>query len=323
MPELPEVETVARGLAGVLPGRTIAAISLARADIIRSGPADPAAALVGRTFGPVRRRGKNVLICVEPATGAPALTVRVNLGMTGRLFVCDPTAEVKAHTHLRVALTGEPAFELRFCDPRRFGGVWLLPGENPEAADGLSELGPEPLEIGTAAFRDALRRDRPIKSALLDQHIVAGVGNIYADEALFAAGIHPLARCRRLSEEGTRRLLTCLKRVLREAIRCGGSTIRDYISADGTEGWFQLRHRVYGREGQPCRRCGEPIRRVVITGRSSHFCPQCQPVNPSAAPLPTRPRARSRRRSGPSAGRRSTGRRRSTASGGWARTGRG
>lgn len=269
MPELPEVETVARGLAGRLPGRVVAAVELFRADVVLAGADRIAAVLPGRTVTAVGRRGKNVLIAFDPP-----VWLRINLGMTGRLYFAEGP-EVQPHTHVRLLLAG--GGQVHFRDPRRFGGLWLLEGPDPLAAEGLADLGPEPLEVGFAEFRRRLRGRRPIKSALLDQRLVAGVGNIYADESLHEAGLHPLRACGELTDAEARRLWSAVRKVLRKAIECGGSTIRDYITADGSAGWFQVHHRVYGRTGEPCRRCRTPIERLVLTGRSAHFCPACQP----------------------------------------------
>jgi len=266
MPELPEVETVARGLAGPLKGRTLRSLAILRGDVIRTGADALAAALIGRTVFEVRRRGKNVLI----AWSSPGV-LRVNLGMTGRLHLAPPSLEPEPHTHLR--FTFDCDLEVRFRDPRRFGGLWFGPDES---AVGLANLGPEPLLVGKADFRERLRGKRPIKSALLDQSLVAGVGNIYADEALHAAGVAPQRLCESLSDAEADRLRAGMRKVLKKAIDCGGSTIRDYISSDGSAGWFQVHHCVYGRTGEPCRTCSTPIEREVIGGRSSHWCPTCQ-----------------------------------------------
>jgi formamidopyrimidine-DNA glycosylase len=277
MPELPEVETVARGLAGRLAGMTLTGVDLRRGDVVLAGR-ERMPSLAGRTVTVVRRRGKNVLI----GFGGPAAAwLRVNLGMTGRLYFAEPGGELLPHTHLRLHFGGGKGGgaggEVHFRDPRRFGGVWLLEGPDPEVHEGLKDLGPEPLEVAFPEFRRRLRGARAVKTALLDQRLVAGVGNIYADEALHRAGLHPCRTLGSLTEAEAHRLWTAVRRVLQEAIDCGGSTIRDYISSDGAEGSFQFRHRVYGREGEPCRRCKSAIVRLVLTARSAHYCPQCQP----------------------------------------------
>jgi formamidopyrimidine-DNA glycosylase len=189
--------------------------------------------------------------------------------MTGRLQVCEPHAEVLKHTHAILKLAS--GRELRFVDPRRFGRLSVL------QAGGFDAGGVEPLEAGLDRFLALFReRKTPIKSALLNQKLLRGVGNIYADEALFRAGIRPRRRASTLTRDQLAKLLDAVKTVLQEAIALGGSSISDYVDAEGEEGFFQLRHRVYGRDGEPCLVCKTPIKRVVIAGRSSHYCPQCQ-----------------------------------------------
>ena len=187
--------------------------------------------------------------------------------MTGRMIVCPPDSEVAKHTHLVAKLAS--GRELRFVDPRRFGRL--------SVAHGFEAGGSEPLEVKLDQFVGLFRgRKTPIKSALLNQKLLRGVGNIYADESLFRAGIRPRRRAASLTREDLRRLYPAVQEVLREAIALGGSSVSDYVDADGEEGFFQLQHRVYGREGEPCLLCKTPIKRVVIAGRSSHYCPKCQ-----------------------------------------------
>jgi formamidopyrimidine-DNA glycosylase len=191
----------------------------------------------------------------------------VHLGMTGSLIVCSSGAEPEKHTHAILRLAS--GRDLRFVDPRRFGRLSVV--ETFEAP------GAEPLEISFDKFAALFRgRKTPIKSALLNQKLLSGVGNIYADEALFRAGVRPRRRAASLTRQELVRLHLGLKKVLRQAIRLGGSSISDYVDADGSEGFFQLKHRVYGREGKPCLVCKTPIKRIVIAGRSSHYCPRCQ-----------------------------------------------
>jgi formamidopyrimidine-DNA glycosylase len=188
--------------------------------------------------------------------------------MTGQLLVSEPSAEIKKHTHL-VASLGSGR-ELRFVDPRMFGKLSVH-------ASGFDPGGIEPLEIGEEKFYELFRgRKTPIKSALLNQKLLRGVGNIYADEALFRAGIRPRRRAATITREQFRLLHKAVQEVLREAIALGGSSVSDYVGADGEEGFFQLEHRVYGREGEPCLTCGTEIKRTVLGGRSSHYCPKCQ-----------------------------------------------
>jgi formamidopyrimidine-DNA glycosylase len=189
--------------------------------------------------------------------------------MTGRLQVCEPQAEILKHTHAILKLAS--GRELRFVDPRRFGRLSVAGAGNFDAG------GIEPLEAGLDRFLVLFRgRKTPIKSALLNQKLLRGVGNIYADESLFRAGIRPRRRASTITRDQMAKLLASVKEVLREAIALGGSSISDYVDADGEEGFFQLQHRVYGREGEPCLACKTPIKRIVIAGRSSHYCPKCQ-----------------------------------------------
>ena len=272
MPELPEAETIARQLHRQLAGRRLGATQLARTDIVRSETANLAEVLAGRSVVAVLRRGKRVVIELE----GEAMLV-FGLGMTGRLTVSADNAEVENHTHLRVAVP-EIAAELRFRDPRRFGGIWWYCGDPGSAASGdlLREYGVEPLRCTARQFREIMARRRQVKALLMDQRHVAGLGNIYCDESLHAARIHPQAVARCLSQEKVDGLLVAIKAVLRRAIRSKGSTLMDYRDADGSEGSFQRSHRVYGREGKPCKTCGTAIRRIVAAGRSTHFCPSCQ-----------------------------------------------
>jgi formamidopyrimidine-DNA glycosylase len=193
----------------------------------------------------------------------------VHLGMTGRLQVCDPQTEIAKHTHAVLKLSS--GRELRFVDPRRFGRLSVA------SSAGFDATGIEPLEVDLDRFVDLFRsRKTPIKSALLNQKLLRGVGNIYADESLFRAGIRPRHRASSITHEHLRKLHGSIQEVLKEAIALGGSSVSDYVNADGEEGFFQLQHRVYGREGESCLVCKTPIKRVVIAGRSSHYCPKCQ-----------------------------------------------
>ena len=193
----------------------------------------------------------------------------VHLGMTGRLQVCEPQSEILNHTHAILKLAS--GRELRFVDPRRFGRLSVA------RTGGFDAGGVEPLEVDLDRFIVLFRgRKTPIKSALLNQKLLRGVGNIYADESLFRAGIRPRRRASSITREQFAKLLASVKEVLKEAITAGGSSISDYVDANGEEGFFQLQHRVYGREGQPCLACKTPVKRIVIAGRSSHYCPKCQ-----------------------------------------------
>jgi len=281
MPELPEVETIARGLASRVSGDVIESVWLGqKPEPLKSPPREIAAALEHSRIATVRRMGKHIVFDLEPngkgqvrlakaAGGQTQAQWIVHLGMTGRLQVCEPQAEILKHTHAILKLAS--GRELRFVDPRRFGRLSVA------SAGGFDAGGIEPLEADLDRFLALFRgRKTPIKSALLNQKLLRGVGNIYADESLFRAGIRPRRRASTIAREQLARLLSAVKEVLREAIALGGSSISDYVDADGEEGFFQLQHRVYGREGEPCLVCKTPVKRIVIAGRSSHYCPKCQ-----------------------------------------------
>ncbi len=292
MPELPEAETIARQLHARLAGRRLGEVTVCRAEIVHGDRRPLGEVLTGRTVQRVWRRAKRVVVDLD---GDLRLVFR--LGMTGSIVVCPIAAPVEKHTHLRIGIEcsleplspageegrvrgfhdariGETSSELRFRDPRRFGGVWC---DGRDADEGLGDIGLEPLEATARQFRVVLSRRRQIKALLMDQSAIAGLGNIYCDESLHAAGIHPLHRADRLDHEAALRLLRAIRRILRRAIRMNGSTLMDYRDAAGREGSFQKLHRVYQRHGQPCRTCGTPIRRILAAGRSTFLCPKCQP----------------------------------------------
>jgi len=269
MPELPEVETVARGLDRQIAGDVIESIWLgSKPEPLKSPAREIAAALRSKKISRIRRLGKHIVFDLEPtANGSAAVQWTVHLGMTGSLLVSKPNTDREKHTHAIAQLAS--GRELRFVDPRRFGRLSVI--------EKFSPPGAEPLDISLHDFAALFRgRKTPIKSALLNQKLLSGVGNIYADEALFRAGIRPRRRASSLSHDELRRLHSALKRVLKQAIKLGGSSISDYVDSNGDEGFFQLKHRVYGREGKPCSVCKTPIKRIVIGGRSSHYCPKCQ-----------------------------------------------
>jgi formamidopyrimidine-DNA glycosylase len=265
MPELPEVESVVRAIGPLLRGAVLGKVRLLRADILEPPGIDLVTCLAGRSVRSVERRAKRIIFLLDNDH-----RFYIHLGMTGQLTVEPPGEPLRKHTHLLIEFAAKT---LRFVDARRFGGIWWL-GKDGPADDGL---GPEPLQLPAAELAHRLAGTRRIiKSALLDQKIIAGLGNIYADEALFLAGIRPQRRADRLSHEQTMRLSRSIKTVLRQAIAHGGSTVRDYRNADGKPGEFQKRHRVYQRTGLPCVVCGTVILRRVLGGRSAHFCPKCQ-----------------------------------------------
>jgi formamidopyrimidine-DNA glycosylase len=286
MPELPEVETIARGLAAIR-GAKVRRVRIARDDYVRWARPAPEGTLRGRTIVGVTRHGKRLALDLRPAG-----SLLLHLGMSGQVTLAGRAEPVPPHTHLRVELAGER--ELRVRDPRRFGGVWIDPDRGagdaaaplavaaPSGRNGArpGALGPDALAIGRAELAALLARPRQLKALLLDQRAIAGLGNIYCDEALWAARLHPLTRAADLRPDEVAELHRQLRRLLRAAIRHGGSTLRDYRNSDGGEGGFQRRHRVYGREGEPCPRCGTAIRRLPAAGRSTHVCPRCQRRKP-------------------------------------------
>jgi formamidopyrimidine-DNA glycosylase len=316
MPELPEVETIARGLAKRVTGDRVESVWLGQKKETFKSPAPEIADVLEQSrIAAVRRMGKHIVFDLEmngvaralmPAKGRESKRPRqgskpdlalgsaksdtaaggsarpthphppsnraqwiVHLGMTGRLQICEPHAEIEKHTHAILKLAS--GRELRFVDPRRFGRLSVAKAGDFDAA------GIEPLEIDLERFIGLFRgRKTPIKSALLNQKLLRGVGNIYADESLSRAGIPPRRKAATITREQLGKLFVAVQEVLKEAIELGGSSISDYVDADGEEGFFQLQHRVYGREGEPCRKCKTPIKRIVIGGRGSHFCPKCQ-----------------------------------------------
>jgi formamidopyrimidine-DNA glycosylase len=281
MPELPEVETVARGVdAHVRGDRILEAWFASHREPFKTPAARQVRGLADRVIVAVHRTGKHI-VCELSAPGAssagaqsaaPAAQWIVHLGMTGRLLVTTPDAPIARHTHARLRLAS--GRELRFVDPRRFG---RLEFRDLTRGAGFSGPGAEPLTIGGDEFGRLFRGRRlAIKAALLNQKLLAGVGNIYADESLFRAGIRPRKASGRLTRADLERLRVALREILEHAIRLGGSSVSDYVGADGERGFFQLEHCVYQRTGEPCRNCATPIRRIVLGGRSTHYCPHCQ-----------------------------------------------
>ena len=270
MPELPEVETIARGLAPLLSGRRVSGLAVLDPRVFPGDPGDFLREFSGRLITGVRRRAKLCLVEVEGGR-----LIAFHLKMTGRLFVARPGG--KPEPHLRVLLELDDGRALHFSDMRRFGSCRGFGPDKIESWDFYRRLGPEPLDMTAAGFRRVLAgRQARIKALLLDQTVIAGIGNIYADEALFAAGIRPETRADALSPEKINVLLACLKDVLRRAIDAGGSTIRDYRTAEGVDGSFQWDFKVYGRSGQPCQACGSTLVQTRVAGRTSTYCPRCQ-----------------------------------------------
>ena len=327
MPELPEVETIARGLDRNIAGDTIESVWLgSKPEPLKSSPQELVSVLEHSRIARVRRVGKHIVFDLETSGTQASKTVRplgklkadfeahvprsspqgrarsrgtdkgpsgkaarnwgagrdnatraqwiVHLGMTGQLLIASSTTETAKHTHAVLKLAS--GRELRFVDPRRFGRLAVARIESRDGA-GFAAPGDEPLDAKIDRFITLFRhRKTPIKSALLNQKLLSGVGNIYADEALFRAGIRPRRRASSLTRTELQKLHPALLEVLREAIKLGGSSINDYVDAEGRAGFFQLQHRVYGREGEPCLVCRTPVKRVIIAGRSSHYCPHCQ-----------------------------------------------
>src|SRR5271154_4872548 len=271
MPELPEVETVANGVNERIRGKRIQSVWLSSYKEPFKTPPDPMAeALTGARIDRVYRVGKHIVFdLTRDKTSSQWI---VHLGMTGRLLVSAADVPIPPHTHAILSLsTGR---ELRFVDPRRFGRLSL---HQTTAENSFRGPGSEPLTISAADFALLFRgRKLPIKAALLNQKLLHGVGNIYADESLFHAGIRPTRMAGRLTRDRLEKLRIALQAILRKAIELGGSSVSDYVDADGVAGFFQLEHRVYLRTGQPCLVCGNPIRRIVLAGRGTHYCPHCQ-----------------------------------------------
>jgi formamidopyrimidine-DNA glycosylase len=282
MPELPEVETIANGVDRRVRDDTIVSAWFSNfKEPFKTPPTEMAAALAGQRIARVYRIGKHIVIDLaakstrsqrssRSANQLPApIQLIVHLGMTGRLLVSAAAAPLAPHTHAVLSLAS--GRELRFVDPRRFGRLAL------HTTGAFTGPGSEPLTIPLDDFVALFRgRKLSIKAALLNQSLLHGVGNIYADESLFRAGIRPTRIAGRLTRPRLTRLHKALRAVLQSAIRAGGSSVSDYVDADGEAGFFQIQHRVYAREDQPCLVCGTPIRRMVLAGRGTHFCPHCQ-----------------------------------------------
>jgi len=279
MPELPEVETIANGVHERVHGQTIQSVWTSnKPQTFKSPPDEIVEVLTKSRIDRVYRVGKTIVI--DLTRSKKSAQFLVHLGMTGRLLVSTPDTPIPPHTHAILTLSSRPDAasgnkELRFVDARRFGRLSVVASADAETK--YAGPGKEPLTIPLEDFIALFRnRKTPIKAALLNQSLLHGVGNIYADEALFHSGIRPLRQAGRLTRAELTRLRTALQKVLRDAIKLGGSSVSDYVDADGVAGFFQLHHHVYSRTGQPCRICKTPIKRVVVGGRSTHFCPTCQ-----------------------------------------------
>lgn len=261
MPELPEVETVVRTLRPAIVGRLILNAEFLQLRVLRGGAIETSQALAGRRIKSIERHGKFIAIRLDRGY------LVVHLGMTGKLLV---NAEPTKWTHAIFTLDQGM---LHYDDQRQFGRIEY----GDELPARVAALGPEPLEVTLADFTKRLRaRHSPVKAVLLNQAVVRGVGNIYADEALFRAGVHPKRAASALGKDRIERIYNAMREVLAEAIESRGSSVSNYVDADGRKGSFQLAHRVYRRTGEPCTNCGTAIKRIVLTQRGTHFCPKCQ-----------------------------------------------
>jgi formamidopyrimidine-DNA glycosylase len=270
MPELPEVETARRGISPLVAGQRIARAVVRERRLRRAIPRSFAASVAGQKINDVRRRGKYLLL--DTAGG----TLIIHLGMSGSLRVVPADAPPQKHDHVDLQLSNGLALRLR--DPRRFGlMVWT--GDDPLAHPLLRALGPEPLSAaftGDVLLQRSRGRILPVKQFIMDSRVVVGVGNIYANEALFAAGIHPLRHAGEVTRAEYRALAGAIKKVLRRAIAQGGTSLRDFVDSDGRPGYFQQQLSVYGREGEPCPRCGGAITCLRLGQRATYFCGRCQ-----------------------------------------------
>ncbi len=281
MPELPEVETVVRGLRPKLEGHVLQQVEQRRPDLRFPLPENFARRLTGRRVERIQRRAKYMLMFLEDGQ-----VLLCHLGMSGRMTIVEPPSGARGSKgrppldkHDHVIFTTEAGTEVRFNDARRFGIMDLVAAEDLAAHPLLRELGPEPLgnDFNGPGLAAALAGKRtPIKAALLDQRVVAGLGNIYVCEALYFAGISPRRQAYTVQGNRAEKLAAAVRRVLTRAIEAGGSSLRDYVQADGELGYFQHEWAVYGREGAPCKTCGAPIKRLVQSGRSTFYCPRCQ-----------------------------------------------
>jgi formamidopyrimidine-DNA glycosylase len=285
MPELPEVETIAQGLQKTIVGKRIQDIRTICPDVVKQPFRIFRKELLRRKIKGVRRRGKYLLMDLSGGK-----TLLVHLGMTGNFLFAqcylpqtrrsrwkkDKVEQLDKHDHVVIGFT-YGGKQLRYNDQRKFGKMRVFDTVEDRNVPELSRLGPEALEVSPSEFVSVFKgRKIKIKSALLNQHIIAGLGNIYADESLFQARINPAQITNTISERKLRNLHRATKRVLRKAIRAGGSSVDNYLNVEGEIGSFQLQHKVYGREGEPCKKCGAKIKRIKIGQRSSYFCPRCQ-----------------------------------------------
>lgn len=273
MPELPEVETIVRGLQKTVVGKKIKSIKVIFPGIVKQDAKKFKKNVNKSEIRRVSRQGKYILIDLSNGN-----TILAHLGMTGNFLLVKSSSPRNKHNHLIIRFY-ETRKELRYNDQRKFGKIKSFPTSKEENVSELKKLGPESLNISAPDFINLFqKRKGRIKSALLNQQILAGLGNIYADESLFEARIHPAQKIDKLSPQELKRLLQAIQKILKKAIRAGGSSIENYYNVNGEIGSFQLQHKVYGREGLSCKRCGTIIKRIKISQRSSYFCPKCQPL---------------------------------------------
>jgi formamidopyrimidine-DNA glycosylase len=266
MPELPEVQTVVQGLKQNILGKTIKEISFGKKDILKSKPSILKNSLLNQKIVAVTRRGKNILMVLSNKK-----VLLIHLGMTGHFSFVSDSNLLDKHTHFVIKLKNEKK-ELRYHDIRRFGKIKLL-----NSIDDLDNLGKEPLIISFPEFVEIFKKKKgKIKSFLLNQKHIAGIGNIYADEILFSSKVHPERKVESLKSSQLEKIFISMQKILKKAIQAGGSTIENYMDVDGEKGFFQLQHKAYGKEGKPCPNCKNKIKRIKVNQRSTYFCPQCQ-----------------------------------------------
>jgi len=270
MPELPEVETIRRALQKLAIGLTVKDYQLLREDYLRTGK-ELLSCVQGGKIVSFERRGKILAIRLDNK-----VVLLHHLGMSGRLLFYPTSKPLDPHVHLRIIFQ-EIDFEIRQYDPRRFGYIGLGLASQLDQFEPWSKMGEDPFNLKPMRFHKLLQnRNRPVKSLLLEQHIIGGMGNIYVDESLFRAKIHPLRKAWEITLPETRCLLKHIRNVLNESIAAGGSSTNDYQKLDGTLGEFQHKHRVYNRQGLPCKTCGSLVEKIILSGRGTHFCPYCQ-----------------------------------------------
>lgn len=268
MPELPEVETIVTGLRQTVLGRTIRGIEILCPKIVKSNLRSLTNTLPGKRIEEISRRGKNILFSLSDKN-----TLLAHLGMTGHIFYYTKKADPDKHDVVLFRFRGQG--ELHFHDPRKFGKLLLV--DNSDGSDPTDQLGPEPLQLSLPEFVQLFRsRKRMLKPALLDQDFIAGIGNIYADESLYEAEIHPQKTTDKLTPAQLKRLYQAIRKTLTKAIKTGGSSVDNYVDVEGNPGHFQIYHKVYGKEDKPCHRCRAKIKRILVGQRSTHFCPRCQ-----------------------------------------------